>query len=146
MLPKNQPGFLKNITIPLRVKTQIAELCFAVDYFSRGQLTADFCTVFDRFLQLTEEEGYKNGTLDRIVIAPSFNYRINRPQIIFDTINELIAILAKTENELARDILCTAFKNTVLLHGPSAKNAKKMNSERKSKPRNSLSLARVRDY
>ena len=120
MLPKNQPDFLRETDIVLRVKIQITELCFAVDYFSRGQLTADFCTVFDRFLQLTEEEGYKNGTLDRIVIAPSFNYRINRPQIIFDTINELIAILAKTENDLARDILCTAFKNTVLLEAEAA--------------------------
>lgn len=120
MLPKNQPEFLRDKNIVLRVKIQITELCFAVDYFSRGQLTADFCTVFDRFLQLTEEEGYKNGTLDRIVIAPSFNYRVNRPQLIFDTINELIAILAKTENDLARDILCTAFKETVLLEAEAA--------------------------
>lgn len=120
MLPKNQPRFLKNITIPLRVKTQIAELCFAVDYFSRGQLTADFCTVFDRFLQLTEAEGYNNGTLDRSMIVLPFYYRTHRPQLIFDTINELIAILAKTENDLARDILCTAFKNTVLLEAEAA--------------------------
>lgn len=120
MLPKNQPDFLRDKNIVLRVKIQITELCFAVDYFSRGQLTADFCTVFDRFLQLTEEEGYKNGTLDRLVIAPSFNYRINRPLPIFDAINELIAILAKTENDLARDILCTAFKNTVLLEAEAA--------------------------
>ena len=120
MLPKNQPDFLREKDIVLRVKIQITELCFAVDYFSRGQLTEDFCTTFDRFLKLTEAEGYKNGTLDRIVIAPSFNYRINRPQLIFDTINELIAILAKTENDLARDILCTAFKNTVLLEAEAA--------------------------
>ncbi len=120
MLPKNQPDFLREKDIVLRVKIQITELCFAVDYFSQGQLTADFCTVFDRFLELTEKEGYKNGTLDRIVIAPSFNYRINRPQLIFDTINDLIAILAKTENDLARDILCTAFKNTVLLEAEAA--------------------------
>lgn len=120
MLPKNQPEFLRDKNIVLRVKIQITELCFAVDYFSRGQLTADFCTVFDRFLQLTEEEGYKNGTLDRSMIVLPFYYRTHRPQLIFDTINELIAILAKTENELARDILCTAFKNTVLLEAEAA--------------------------
>ena len=76
--------------------------------------------MFDRFLELTEEQGYKNGTIDRCVISPSFNYRFNRPLPIFDSINELIEILAKTENDLARDILCTAFKETVLLEAEAA--------------------------
>lgn len=120
MPPKNQPEFLRDKNIVLRVKIQITELCFAVDYYTRGGMTADFCKTFDRFLELTEDEGYKNGTLDRSMIVLPFYYRTHRPQLIFDTINELIAILAKTENDLARDILCTAFKSTVLLEAEAA--------------------------